>query len=85
MSGGTLYLYDPEGTVHDHLSAGVYEIELLESADDERVRDLLERFLAETGSKKTERILAAWRQERMNFVRIETSEYQRIRDEVKGG
>jgi glutamate synthase (NADPH) large chain len=85
MSGGTLYLYDPEVTVHDHLSAGVYEIELLELDDDERVRGLLERFVAETGSKKAERILAHWRQERMNFVRIETSEYQRIRDEAKGG
>jgi glutamate synthase (NADPH/NADH) large chain len=85
MSGGTLYLYDPEVTVHDHLSAGVYEIELLELDDDERVRTLLERFVAETGSKKARRILENWRRERMNFVRIETSEYQRIRDEVKGG
>jgi glutamate synthase (NADPH) large chain len=85
MSGGTLYLYDPEVTVHDHLSAGVYEIELLEQEDDELVRSLLERFVAETGSKKAGRILGDWRHERMNFVRIETSEYQRVRDEAKGG
>ncbi len=85
MSGGTIYLFDPEVSVHDHLSAGVYEIELLELEDDERVRGLLERFAAETGSQKAERILANWREERMNFVRIETSEYQRIRDEAKGG
>jgi glutamate synthase (NADPH/NADH) large chain len=85
MSGGTLYLYDPLVSVHDHLSAGVYEIELLESDDDERLFSLLERFHEETGSKKAERILRDWRSERMNFVRIETSEYQRIRDEVKGG
>jgi len=85
MSGGTLYLYDPDVTVHDHLSAGVYEIELLESDDDEKLFSLLGRFRDETGSKKAERILANWRNERMNFVRIETSEYQRIRDEVKGG
>jgi glutamate synthase (NADPH) large chain len=85
MSGGTLYLYDPDVTVHDHLSAGVYEIELLEREDDERVRTLLERFADETGSKKALRILGNWREERMNFVRIETSEYQRIRDEAKGG
>jgi glutamate synthase (NADPH/NADH) large chain len=85
MSGGTLYLYDPDVAVHDHLSAGVYEIELLELEDDERVRTLLERFAEETKSKKALGILANWRQERMNFVRIETSEYQRIRDEAKGG
>jgi glutamate synthase (NADPH/NADH) large chain len=85
MSGGTLYLYDPEVTVHDHLSAGVYEIDLLESDDDERLLALLERFRDETGSKKAKGIVDNWRVERMNFVRIETSEYQRIRDEVKGG
>jgi glutamate synthase (NADPH/NADH) large chain len=85
MSGGTLYLYDPLVTVHDHLSAGVYEIELLESDDDERLFALLERFRDETGSRKADRIVKEWRSERMNFVRVETSEYQRIRDEVKGG
>jgi glutamate synthase (NADPH/NADH) large chain len=85
MSGGTIYLYDPDVTVHDHLSAGVYEIELLESEDDERLFALLGRFRDETGSKKADRLLKEWRSERMNFVRLETSEYQRIRDEAKGG
>jgi len=85
MSGGTIYLYDPREAVHNHLSAGVYEIELLESEDDERLFALLERFRDETGSKKADRLLKSWRSERMNFVRLETSEYQRIRDEVKGG
>jgi glutamate synthase (NADPH/NADH) large chain len=85
MSGGTLFLYDPETQVHDHLSAGVYEIDPLELDDDERLHELLERFYAETGSEKTARLLENWRAERMNFVRIETSEYQRIRDEARGG
>jgi hypothetical protein len=76
MSGGWLYLYDPEVTVHDHLSAGVYEIDLLEAEDDERLQALLVRFREETGSTKAQRILENWRHERMNFVRIETSEYQ---------
>jgi hypothetical protein len=29
--------------------------------------------------------LTDWRTERMNFIRIETSEYQRIRDEMRNG
>ncbi|MHB8379648.1 MAG: glutamate synthase large subunit [Acidimicrobiales bacterium] len=85
MSGGTLFLYDPDVTVHDHLSAGVYEIELLESEDDERLYALLNRFRDETGSKRADRLLTNWRSERMNFIRLETSEYQRLRDEAKGG
>jgi glutamate synthase (NADPH) large chain len=85
MSGGTIYLYDPETRIHDHLSAGVYEIDPLEMEDDERLHGLLERFHAETSSPVAARLLADWRIERMNFVRIETSEYQRIRDEARGG
>jgi glutamate synthase (NADPH/NADH) large chain len=85
MSGGTLYLYDPEQRVHDHLSAGVYEIDPLEYEDDEYLVELLTRYRDETASKKATTLLDNWRSERMNFVRIETSEYQRIRDELRGG
>jgi len=85
MSGGTLYLHDPLGMVHDHLAAGVYEIDPLEFEDDERLVSLLERYRDETDSTKAAHLLEHWRAERMNFVRIETSEYQRIRDELRNG
>jgi glutamate synthase (NADPH/NADH) large chain len=85
MSGGTMYLYDPRGEVHNHLSAGVYEIDPLEFDDDEFLHALLTRFHDETDSNVAARILEDWRGERMNFVRIETSEYQRIRDEQRNG
>jgi glutamate synthase (NADPH/NADH) large chain len=85
MSGGTLYLYDPDNQVHHHLSSGVYEIDPLEYLDEDIVHPLLERFAAETGSKVAENILTNWRSERMNFIRIETSEYQRVRDELRNG
>ena len=85
MSGGTLYLYDPEGRVHDHLSAGVYEIDPLEHDDEETLVALLERFVAETGSPAAHDILMNWRSARMDFVRIETSEYQRAREEARNG
>ena len=85
MSGGTLYLYDPRYEVHEHLSAGVYEIEPIEYDDDEKLRALIERYRNDTGSPLASRLISRWRDEVMNFVRIETSEYQRMRDEVKGG
>jgi glutamate synthase (NADPH/NADH) large chain len=85
MSGGTLYLYDPDQRVHDHLSAGVYEIDPLEVSDDHILHRLLERFCGETDSAKAKSIIGNWRNERMHFVRIETSEYQRIRDEMRSG
>ena len=85
MSGGTIYLYDPDARVHDHLSAGVYEIEPLEAHDDDFLQALLGRFAAETGSALAGELLATWRDARMAFVRIETSEYQRVRDELRNG
>ena len=85
MSGGTIYLYDPLNRVHDHLSAGVYEIDPLELGDDDLLHTLLERFVDDTGSVVAQRISDNWREERMNFVRIETSEYQRARDEMRNG
>ncbi len=85
MSGGTIYLYDPNKKIHDHLSAGVYEIDPLEFEDDAKLNDIITRFQNETGSKKAESILSDWRSSRMDFVRIETSEYQRVRDELRNG
>ncbi len=85
MSGGTLYLYDPDQKIYDHLSAGVYEIDPLEYEDDEMLLGLLERFRDETGSQKAGAILQSWREARMVFVRVETSEYQRMRDELRNG
>jgi glutamate synthase (NADPH/NADH) large chain len=85
MSGGTLYLYDPDQKIYDHLSAGVYEIDPLEYEDDEKLLSLITRFRDETGSKKAAALLQSWREARMVFVRVETSEYQRIRNEMRNG
>ena len=84
MSGGTLYLHDPGSAVHDHLSAGVYEIDPLDAGHDERLRALLERFRAETGSAVARALLDDWRRARMEFVTVESTDYQRARDEHRG-
>lgn len=85
MSGGTLYLYDPRNTVYDHLAAGVYEIDTLEIDDDQRLQVLLSDYVSETSSVLATNLLRDWRQSRMSFVKIETSEYQRARDERRNG
>ena len=85
MSGGTLYLHDPDGRAHDVLSAGVYETDPLEYEDDERLRGLLARYHEATGSPTARALLDDWRRSRMDFLRIETSEYQRARDGQRNG
>jgi len=85
MSGGTLYLYDPQNHVYDALSAGVYEVDPLEVHDDELLKGLVTRFRDQTNSRLAERLLNDWRSTRMSFVRIETSEYQKAREELRNG
>ena len=86
MSGGTLFLYDraPErlrppqrGRLRDR-SPGVRRRRA--TARVARVASL-----DETGSRVAATILGDWRAQRMHFVRIETSEYQRVRDELRNG
>ena len=84
-SGATIVVEGTGDHACEYMTGGVYEIEVLEYEDDLRLHGLLTRYRDETGSKKAQRILTDWRSERMHFVRIETSEYQRVRDEAKGG
>ena len=85
MSGGTIFLWDPDDRVHDALSAGVYEIDPLEAADEAVLTGILTRYADETGSERARSLLKDWRTSRMHFVRVETSEYQRARDEMRHG
>jgi glutamate synthase (NADPH/NADH) large chain len=85
MSGGTLYLFDPAEKVYTHLSSGVYEIDPLEYGDDNFLLALVTRFAQETDSVVARSIVDSWREARQHFVRIETSEYQRVRDELRNG
>ena len=84
MSGGTLYLHDPGSAVHDHLSAGFYEIDPLDAGHDERLRALLERFRAETGSAVARALLDDWRRARMEFVTVESTDTSAPDDEHRG-
>ena len=83
MSGGTLYLYDPWNSVDERLSSGVFDVEPLEVEDDEIVRDLLLHYVKETGSAWAQHFLDTWREERMNFLKIESEEYRKVRDREK--
>ena len=85
MSGGSIFLYDPAGQVHNHLSAGVYEIEPVDFESEATLRSTIEVFANETRSSLASGLLESWRIERMNFVRIETTEYQLAREALRNG
>ena len=70
MTGGDLFIYDPEG---DRRGRAVEEYVHVEEMDDANYAELkaeIEAFYEETGSVKAARVLADWDSEKLNFAMI---------------
>jgi len=85
MSGGIAYLYDPNSLVSSVLSSGDFDIDVLELDDETFLRRLLHRFVSETESSTAAKILIEWNHERMNFVKIQSTEYRRVTEALERG
>jgi glutamate synthase (NADPH) large chain len=77
MSGGVLYLYDPDDLVWDRLAAGSFHVDVLDAVDESRVRDLLRTFGDATHSARAAWLQAHWSSARMSFVAIRSDEFVR--------
>jgi len=71
MTGGMAYLYDPEGKAEE-----VMNLETLVTCAvtvdhwHDQLKGLVERHLAETGSRKAAEILQHWETEKVNFLQV---------------
>ena len=75
MSGGIAYLLDPDpGQVNTELA----DLEPLTSDDADFLRDLLARYLAETGSVIAAGLLADWDAAAGRFGRVMPKDYKRV-------
>ena len=84
MSGGTAYFYDPQNVLATQLAVGEFELDLLNTDDEEILSDILSRFVAETGSEVGQAILSQWSRSRMDFIRVRSVEYQRALGDIDG-
>ena len=84
MSGGTAYLYDPRQQLTSRLSAGDFDVDLLEFDEDRFLNDLLRRYQASTNSPLAQHLVANWTQARMDFMRIQSAEYRRVMEAARG-
>ncbi|MCJ8336301.1 MAG: glutamate synthase large subunit, partial [Epibacterium sp.] len=71
MTGGMAYIYDPERAAQDLLNmeslvAGGLQVDYWEL----QLRELIERHVQETGSRKAADILQYWHSEKANFLQI---------------
>jgi len=71
MTGGMAYLYDPKGQAAQHMNMETLVTCPVSDPHWERqLEELIERHLAETGSRKAADILQHWDIEKANFVQV---------------
>jgi len=71
MTGGMAYLYDPAGTAEDFMNLeSLVTCAVSHPHWEAQLKGLIERHLAETGSKVAARILTDWAEERANFLQV---------------
>ena len=71
MTGGMAYIHDPEGTAEDFVNLeSLVTCAVSHPHWEAQLKGLLERHVAETGSRKARDILDNWQAERANFLQI---------------
>ena len=76
MSGGLAYLYDPEGIAHRRVNTDLVELEPVQ--DGTKLRELVERHHALTGSTVAARLLESWADSLAAFVLVMPNDMRRI-------
>ena len=75
MSGGVAYLLDPDPR---RVNTELADLEELPPQDAEFLRDLISRYLAETGSAVAAMLLADWDAAAARFGRVMPKDYKRV-------
>ncbi len=71
MTGGMAYLYDPEGKARDLMNLeSLVTCPVTVAAWEAELKDLVERHVAETGSRRGQDILQHWEEEKGRFVQV---------------
>ena len=87
MSGGTVYVYDNKNKLKSRLNPGTVkgaDVEALIDTEDENVvKDLIQKHYEYTDSKKAKQILDDWDNEKLNIVRVIPKMYKKLISEYQ--
>ena len=79
MSGGVAYVFDEKGLFHNRCNQEMVLLEeVIESADQNELKQLLEEHLRLTGSTQAKRILDHWEEYLSLFVKVIPKDYKRM-------
>jgi glutamate synthase (NADPH/NADH) large chain len=77
MSGGIAYVLDPEGSFPARCNPELVELEQMEDADFEKVRELVEEHARRTDSPVAARVLDGWDDLAGDWVKVMPIDYKR--------
>jgi glutamate synthase (NADPH/NADH) large chain len=84
MSGGIAYVYDADDSFDRNLNREFVELErLLDTDDEDFVKELIAKHAAYTGSQKANDIVMNWAAESKKFYRVISSAYKAILEDQK--
>ena len=80
MSGGIAYVFDEDGDFAErHCNQNSVDLDpVIEPADVKKIRDLIERHAAVTGSPRAKWILENWEESLPRFVKVFPHEFKRV-------
>ena len=78
MSGGIAYVHDPDGVFPSNVNYEMVELEHVSGADEEWLRNTIQRHMELTGSEVASRILAAWTVEVPRFRKVMPRDYKAV-------
>jgi glutamate synthase (NADPH/NADH) large chain len=80
MSGGIAYVFDDRAEfTEERCNLGSVDLEpVIETADVKIVKDLIERHLALTGSRRARKILDSWTEMLPRFIKVYPHEFKRV-------
>jgi glutamate synthase domain-containing protein 3 len=78
MSGGLAYVLNEDGRFASRCNPEMVDLEPMDSEDEQRVRELIEKHRKYTGSSKAARVLDAWERHRPLFVKVFPRDYRRV-------
>ena len=79
MSGGIAYIYDPEGLFDERCNLDMVDLELVRDEKDiEELKEMINRHVKHTGSKKAAEILLKWEACLPFFVKVFPMDYRRV-------
>ncbi len=79
MSGGIAYIYDKEQKLSRRINPSSVDLDKIESSEDEaEVKEMIENYVAYTGSKEAREILENWDISKQSFIKVMPVDYKRV-------